>query len=238
MSISCFLGLIDPSARFVPGFDINAYPLSLQFFNPNYSAYTMALVSILNTWILCTTKKKTQRIISIIAFILLNIFLFMNGSFAPITFVLITLFLMIIFTWLKEKQCPIKLIICFACTICCSFVVDLFPNINNYRSCDYNYFLELIAVIDNYLGTDILQLFNISNIPGADGWGRDSLQKAAWSEILKDATTFLFGKGSGGNFQFIPHNTFLCLWLNYGIIANKRLWRFAWSMIMLKRPKG
>lgn len=219
MTASSLLGIIDPTGRFMPGFDIESYPLSLQFYNPNYSGYIMALVSILNTWIMCTTKDKKQIIISILAFVLLNIFLFMNGSFAPITFVFFTLFLMILYVWIKEKKCPVKLIIAFFAIIPMAFIVDAIPDINKYRTCDYNYFLECVAVVDNYLGTDMLSWFGISDIIGSDGWDRVSLQDAAWAEILGSFKTFLFGNGSGGNFLIMPHNTFLCLWLNYGIVA-------------------
>lgn len=218
-AISCLFGIIDPTAKFMPGFDKETYPLSLQFYNPNYAGYLMALVSILNTWIMCNTHDKKQRIVSIIGYILLNFYLFMNGSFAPITFVFFSLILMIVFIWIKEKKCPTKILLSFICMIPMAFIVDAIPNINTYRTCQYNYFLECIAVVDNYLGTNMLRMFGISKIAGADGWGRESLQDAAWAEILGNFKTFLFGNGSGGNFEFIPHNTLLCLWLNYGIIA-------------------
>ena len=219
MAASCLLGMLDPKGRFLPGFTDESYPLSLQFYNPNYSGYVMALVSILNTWIMCTTKDIKKLIISILGYILLNIFLFMNGSFAPITFVFATLFLMILYVWIKEKKCPVKLIIAFFAMMPMAFIVDYFPDINKYRTCQYNYFLECIAVVDNNLGTNMLSWFNIESIAGSDGWGRADLQAAAWAEILSNFKTFLFGNGSGGNFEFIPHNSFLCLWLNYGIVA-------------------
>lgn len=219
MAVSCLLGMLDPTGRFMPGFDIKTYPLSMQFYNPNYTGYVMALVGILNTWIMCTTKDKKQLAISIFAYVLLNIYLFMNGSFAPITFVFFTLLVMILYFWIKEKKCPVKLIISFLAMIPMAFLVDLIPDINKYRTCDYNYFLECVAVVDNYLGTDMLSWFGISEIIGSDGWDRGARQEAAWAEILSNFKTFFFGNGSGGNFKFLPHNTFLCLWLNYGIIA-------------------
>ena len=94
----------------------------------------MALVSILNTWIMCTTKDVKKLLISIVGYVLLNIFLFMNGSFAPITFVFATLFLMILYVWIKEKKCPVKLIIAFFAMMPMAFIVDYFPDINKYRT--------------------------------------------------------------------------------------------------------
>lgn len=219
LATCCFLGLLDPANKFMPGFDIGYYPLSLMLYNPNYSGYAMALIAIYNVWVMCTTDSSKQRVISIISYVLFAIFLFMNGSFAPITFVFLTLILMIIFMWIKEKQCPTKIIISTLGLIPFIFLVDLIPNINDYRTCDYNYFLECIAVLDNYLGTNMLRMFGIDKIVGADGWDRSERQAAALAECLSNMKTFLFGNGAGGNFEFLPHNTFLCLWLNFGIVA-------------------
>lgn len=218
LATCCFLGLLDPGNKFMPGFDIGHYSLSLMFYNPNYAGYAMAMIAIVNTWIMITTEHKLQKIFSIIAYFLFAIYLFMNGSFAPIVGLFFTLIVMIVYLWIKEKKCPTKLLISTLGIIPFIFLIDLIPNINDYRHCDYNFFLECIAVLDNILGTKMLRMFGISEIVGADGWDRDSLQSAALAECLGSAKTFLFGNGAGGNFQFIPHNTFLCLWLNFGIL--------------------
>lgn len=218
MSICCFLGFLDPGNKFIPGFDIGLAPLTLMFYNPNYAGYAIALLAILNIWIMCTTDNNKQRIVSIVGYIFFNVYLFMNGSFAPITGFIFTTILMIIYAWIKQKKCPTKLLISFLSIIPFIFITDAIPDINKYRTCDYNYFIECIAVFDNIFGTKLLRMFGISQVAGSDGWGRSELQAAALAEILSDIKIFLFGKGAGGNFYFIPHNTILCLWLNFGIV--------------------
>lgn len=212
------LGILDPTQKFIPGFDTTSYPLSMLFYNPNYSGYLIGMLAIFNVWLLATTTDKKQKIISTIAYIVFNINIFMNGSFAPITFMILAIFLMMLFLWIKEKKCPIKVLTLLLCIIPFIFLVDLIPNINDYRTCDYNYFLECVAVLDNMLGTKMLRMFGIDSITGADGWDRDELQAAAWAEIFSSAKTFIFGNGAGGNFEFTPHNSFICLWLNFGLM--------------------
>lgn len=212
------LGILDPTQKYIPGFDKDSYPMSMVFYNPNYSGYLIGMLAILNVWILSTTQNKKQKIISIIAYVVFNINIFMNGSFAPITFMILSIFLMTLFLWIKEKKCPTKMLILLLCIIPFIFLVDLIPNINDYRTCDYNYFLECIAVIDNMLGTKMLRMFGIDKITGADGWDRKELQAKAWAEIFSNTKTFIFGNGAGGNFEYTPHNTFICLWLNFGLL--------------------
>lgn len=212
------LGIIDPTQKFIPGFDTDSYPLSMVFYNPNYSGYLIGMLAILNVWMLATTQDKKQKIISVIAYIVFNINIFMNGSFAPITFMILSIFCMVLFLWIKNRRCPTKVLTLLLCIIPFIFLVDLIPNINDYRTCDYNYFLECIAVLDNMLGTKMLRMFGISSITGADGWNRDELQAKAMAEIFGSAKTFIFGNGAGGNFEFTPHNSFICLWLNFGLL--------------------
>lgn len=218
ITIISLLGILDPTQKFIPGFDTNSYPLSMLFYNPNYSGYLIGMLAILNVWLLATTEDKKQKVISIIAYIVFNINIFMNGSFAPITFMILSIFLMMLFLWIKEKKCPTKVLTLLLCIIPFIFLVDYIPNINDYRTCDYNYFLECIAVLDNLLGTKMLRMFGISKITGADGWNRDELQAKAWAEIFSNVKTFLFGNGAGGNFEFTPHNSLICLWLNFGLL--------------------
>lgn len=213
-----FLGILDPTQKFVPGFDERSYPLSMLYYNPNYSGYLIGMLAILNVWILSSTTQKKQTIVSTIAYIVFNINLFMNGSFAPITFMILAIFLMMLFLWIKEKKCPVKVLTLLLCIVPFIFLVDLIPNIKSYRTCQYNYFLECIAVLDNILGTKMLRMFGINKIIGSDGWDRGELQAKAWAEIFGNANTFFFGNGAGGNFEFTPHNSFICLWLNFGIL--------------------
>lgn len=219
MAICCIQGFIDPYNNFMPGFSIGYMGMSLHFQNPNYAGYVISMIAILNIWILCKTYKKYQLIISSIAYVCFAIYLFMNGSFVPISGLFLITLLLIIYEWILSKRCPWKFLYCFLGLIPFIFAVDLIPNINDYRTCKYNYFLEFVAFIDNILGTKILRIFGIDSIAGSDGWDRDSLQREALMAILSDAKIFFFGNGAGALYDYRPHNTILSTWLEFGIVV-------------------
>lgn len=238
VAITCIMGLIDPQATFMPGFyksndEISYISLSNQYYNPNYAGYVVAMCMTMLVFKLKDASNWKNYVKYGLIFVIYSIYLYMNGSFVPISAVYLILFVLIIFYWIQEKKFPLKLLYILLLFAAFAFIVDAMPNVNLYRTCGYNYFLELIAAFDNIFGTNLLSLFNIETIAGADGWDRDELLSSAISSINplingnsangyssnSNIMNFFFGAGAGAFIWFMPHNNFICVLLDYGIFV-------------------
>ena len=71
---------------------------------------------------------------------------------------------------------------------------------------------------DNIFNTDILSIFNIDSVSGADGWDRKELLIASWNSIKESPLGFILGQGAGHFYNTRPHNIFLATWLDFGLI--------------------
>lgn len=227
IAVCCIMGFIDPLNAFMPGFPHIAYPLSLHFMNPNYTASITSCTAIycfLHLSNDCIESKK-QPLKDVwfyfyaVLFLIFTVYLFLNGSFVPISALVLAEVFSIIFFSIKHKKINWIYLAFFVCTVAICFLVDLVPNIKVIRTCNYNYFLECIAVIDNVLGTKILKLFGIEKIVGADGWDRNELMRQAFECVTSSPKNFIFGCGAGTFNTFRPHNVFLSLWLDFGVMA-------------------
>lgn len=217
LAICCIMGFIDPLNKFMPGFNPLNYQLSIQLGNPNFSAVVMASASVF-VYLKIDKSNIKQFLYYLSLYVIYILFLFMNGSFAPITAVAIIQFFCIIFTSVKEKKFKVKFAILSVIAIVTCFLVDLIPDINAIRTCNYNYFLECVAVVDNIFNTNILNLFGIDHIIGADGWERKELMAESIRQCTSNIHTFFFGSGPGAYNDARPHNILLTIWLDFGII--------------------
>ena len=139
------------------------------------------------------------------------------------------IFIQIIILWIKNKKCPLSILIIILSFIAICLLLELIPNFHDVCTCEYNYFIECVAVFDNIFHTNLLQsIFNIPMVHGSDGWSRTSLIKeAVYHAIGGDESTFfgklkvvIFGSGAGATQEYRPHNMFISIWLEYGIVAS------------------
>ncbi len=226
ISACCIMGYIDPTNTFMPGFNLLSYPLSLQFFNPNYSAETVATCAIIAMFLFLKSKSKPAKILLFISFVNFSLFLFLNGSFMSISAVFFVIMISF-FILLKHHKSQAKwAIVFFFIMVSMSIFVDLVPALYSVRfTTKANYFVEILGAIDAQLGTNLLGFFNITNqhgidiadIHGFDGWDRLELWKQAIIAI-GDRPIFGYGAGSLGTFSR-PHNSVFSFSLNFGIFA-------------------
>ena len=226
-AFSCLLGIIDPTNYVFPGFSADSVPSSLFFFHSNYSQAISVLLIILTYNILLKEKNKILIICYALFFVLIGIHMFLNGSSAGISAVLLAIIVQFIVLWVKNKKFPIKLFFVLLAFVAFSFLIELYPNIQNLRSSQYNYFVEMIATFDNIFGTNLTQaLFNIDFVPGSDGWNRTDLMKnSLWAACGGNETNFgekllciLFGLGGGSIHEIGTHNLFVGTWVDFGIL--------------------
>lgn len=217
--VSVVCGLIDPHGTFIPGFHTEGFPYSIEFTNPNYSGYvvTVALVYVISKLSGQTTRN--EKILFISCFVLFSVFLFANGSFVPISGVVLFSIIMIIFKWVKLKKCPLELLSIFLSFLILSILIDFCPWWTKYRNCGDSYLWECVAVFDNIFHTHIYEYFRGDVLAGADGWDRNSLALAALRTSCSSVTAFLFGFGPGYYLEIRPHMHLLALWLDFGIVV-------------------
>lgn len=216
--LCCILGFIDPIGAIIPGFSTEFRPLALQYNHPNYSATIMATMTISAFLLENKFKNKIKfKIFYISLHTIFATFLFFNGSYVAICSIILIEIISIICIWIYAKKVPLTNIILLTSLIPICFLIDLVPNIKIIRTCEYNYFLETIAVFDNIFGTNLLDIFNIESIPGADGWNRNELMLNALKFSVSSVETFLFGSGAGEVFTHRPHNILLSLLVEFGI---------------------
>lgn len=223
MVICSIMGLCDLSNSYMPGFSIDTFPMSLQFFNPNYSGYITTIAILLTIYVLHTQKKVWEQVVFWVSFVLLNVSLFINGCFSAETALFVGELFLIVYLWIKNKKCPYLMLICLGLSIASSFAW-----IKGVSTSGSNYMFEALSVIDNNLGThltlDISTFFNklfhtgiIDRVVGSDGWDREDLKAKALREIFSNAKIFLFGGGAGYNYEILVHNVYIQIWLEYGI---------------------
>lgn len=228
LTICCTMGLIDPMNDFMPGFSKRYFPLSLQFANSNYASYVVALAILLCSFILVNYKKVWEQVLFWICYAVLNFTIFVNGCYSGEFAVFFALLLLIIYYWIKNKKCPVVLIVCFAVSLGLSFASMLYPDIWNASSASANFFYESVAIFDNIFGTNLLQSISgavsgeehvITQVLGADGYDRGSYFDRCFAVCTESFSNFVFGCGAGKNYEVLVHNIYLQLWLEIGLIG-------------------
>lgn len=219
------MGVCDLHNKYMPGFVSNSYAMSLQFFNPNYSAYITIMAIVMTMYILFKYKTLWQQILFWIVYVFLNVALFINGCFSAETSLFVAELFLLLYLWIKNKKCPYLILIFMGISIAASFVW-----IKGISTSNANYMFESLAVIDNNLGTNLLvnvsrffdKLFGtgvITSVSGSDGWDRADLKTETIKLIISNPKTFIFGNGAGANYDVRVHNVILQMWLEYGIIS-------------------
>ena len=225
---SALLGIIDPFQTWVPGFNLDNLPYASFFWHYNYSACIAALFTIIVINLLVFGKNKKAKILYSIYFVILSAFLYFNCSFASITSIYIVIIFELVFFSIRHKKIEWKFLVIMLSSASISIIIELLslaPNIPT--KC--NYFVECIAVFDNIFHTNLLQsLFHIDFIEGSDGWERKELFAQSLKLALGGEKTTFFGKllvilfGVGGGTVNVsrPHNLFLGVWLDFGLLAS------------------
>ena len=225
---SFLLSIIDPCQSWILYLN-NGFPMSSFFSNPNYASYVACMFIIILSNLIMMKKDVIEKIIYSICFTILSVYIYMNGSFASITIIYLALLIELIILWIKNKKCPLSILIVILSFIAICLLLELIPNFHDVCTCEYNYFIECVAVFDNIFHTNLLQsIFNIPMVHGSDGWSRTSLIKeAVYHAIGGDESTFfgklkvvIFGSGAGATQEYRPHNMFISIWLEYGIVAS------------------
>lgn len=224
IAVCSIMGLCDLENNYMPGFEEITYPMSLQFFNPNYSGYITSMAILLCIFVLFTYKKKWEQIVFWIVYVVLNVCLFVNGCYSAEFAMFIGELFLLLYLWIKNKKCPWIVLICMLISIASSFVY-----VHGYSSSRANFMFESLAIIDEKLETKLVlkvstffdKLFGtgiIEFVDGADGWGRVGAKELAWREITANSHSVLFGYGILYNNNVLVHNVMLQIWLEYGII--------------------
>lgn len=224
IAVCSIMGICDLHNSYMPGFIKNTYPMSLQFYNSNYSGYITVMAVIMCIYILCNHKKLAEQIIFWTCFVVLNVALFINGCFSAETAMFVGELFLLIYLWIKNKKCPVMILGFLLISIASSFVW-----IKGVSTSNANYMYESLAVIDGKLHThlvkDVSMFFDklfgtgvIDGVLGSDGWDRTNLKAKAWKEITSSPQSILFGKGAGYNYNVLVHNVILQAWLEFGII--------------------
>ena len=230
MVFDSFLGLIDLENKFVPGFDTENFTMSMQFFNPNWSAVVIIIAEILSLMMIVFSQKTWQKILLFVGMIVMSVGLFVGGSYAPETALFVCELAMLIFLWIKNKKCPWWVLGTLLSTIFISFAVWWVPAFRNVTTARANYFYETLAVIDDNLGTSLVKqvstIFNklfgwdiFSKVPGSDGWDRAELTRRAMEAVFANFKTFTFGNGCSFISDLRVHDCYLVIWMEFGTIA-------------------
>lgn len=225
ITICSIMGICDLHNAFMPGFNADSFPMSLQFFNPNYSAYITIMAIVLCIYVLWNSRKLAEQIVFWTCFVVLNVALFINGCFSAETAMFIAELFLLIYFWLKNKKCPWIILSCLLISIASSFVW-----IKGVSTSGANYMFEALGFIDNKLGTHLVEgiskiidkIFHtgvISEVAGSDGWDREDLKAAAFKQIFSSPKACLFGSGAGINYDIRVHNVCIQMWLEYGFFV-------------------
>ena len=62
-------------------------------------------------------------------------------------------------------------------------------------------------------------LQHIESVAGSDGWERPDLMRNALNYIFSSPKSFMFGGGTGLNFEIRVHNVYVQMWLEHGIVT-------------------
>ena len=239
ITVCSIMGMCDLNNSYMPGFVDITYPMSMQFWNPNYSAYITIMAILMTMYVLMHYKSVAEQIIFWLSYVILNVALFINGCFSAETAMFIGQLFLLIYLWIKNKKCPYIVLICLLVSIAASFVW-----IQGYSTSNANYMFESLAFLDGKLGTtfskDISIFFDkifgtgfIEGVPGSDGWDRGDLKLAAWEAITESPKAVLFGHGITYNNNILVHNVFLQIWLEYGLI-NLALYVSIWVVLLIR----
>ena len=225
---SAFLGIIDPFQTWVPGFQPCAFQMASFFWHCNYSACVVAITAIVVANLIVFCKKNKLTILYSAYFAILSVFLYFGSTFTSITVVYATIVFELIFFSIKNKHFNWAFFTIFVSFVAICLLLELVPITHQILSKN-NYFVECIAVFDNIFHTNLLQsLFHIDFIEGADGWERKELFAQSLKLALGGEKTTFFGKllvilfGVGGGTVNVsrPHNLFLGVWLDFGLLAS------------------
>ena len=227
--VCSIMGLCDLNNSYMPGFDEDTFPMSLQFYNPNYAGYITIMAILLCIYILTNYKKVWEQVVFWISYVVLNVCLFINGCYSAEVAMFVGELFLLLYLWIKNKKCPVIVIVCMILSIGASYVW-----IRGVSTSRANFMYESLAVIDNNLKTNLLEsistffdkLFGtgiLKDVPGSDGWGRAGSRELAWREITSSSRSIFFGYGILYNNNVLVHNVPLQIWLEYGII-NLLLW--------------
>ncbi len=230
MVLDSFLGLIDLENKFIPGFDTENFTMSMQFFNPNWSAVVIIIAEILSLMFMVFSKKTWQKVLLFVGMLVMSLALFVGGSYAPETALFLCELAMLIYLWCKNKKCPWLVLAVLLSTIFVSFAVWFVPAFRNVTTARANYFYETLAVIDNKLGTKLVRavstFFNklfgwdiIDKVLGSDGWGRADLRERAFNAIFANLKTFTIGNGCSFISDLRVHDCYLVVWMEFGTIG-------------------
>ena len=239
IAICSIMGLCDLNNSYMPGFVEITYPMSLQFWNPNYSAYITVMAILMTIYVLSKYKSVVEQIIFWIAYVVLNVALFVNGCFSAETAMFIGELFLLIYLWITNKKCPYLILGCLGISIAASFVW-----INGYSTSGANYMFEMLSFLDGKLGTsltkDVSTFFDklfatgvIECVEGSDGWDRNKLTAKAIAAIFESPKSVLFGYGILYNNNVRVHNVFLQIWLEYGLI-NLALYVSIWVIWIVR----
>lgn len=224
IAVCSIMGVCDLKNSYMPGFDEETYPMSLQFFNPNYSGYITTMAILLCIYVLTKFKTKWEQIVFWTVYVVLNCCLFVNGCYSAEFAMFIGELFLLLYLWIKNKKCPWVILICMILSIGASFIY-----VHGYSSSRANFMYESLAVLDHNFKTTLVKdvstffdkLFGtgiIESISGADGWGRAGAKQLAWREITASSHSIFFGYGILYNNNVLVHNVPLQIWLEYGII--------------------
>jgi len=218
IAICCIMGFIDPKGSFMPGFLSTAYKFSLQFYNPNHIGYVVVLTELLIVGLYLKDTNVYKKVFYAITFVIIGFYIFLNGSFAPITAIVLGLVIYFIYLWIARKKFPLDMLSIIFLFLLLSALVDSIPFLRSVRFTDYGYLVECVAVFDNIFNTNLLELIlgESVKVPGADGWTRGELIAKSFVYL---GESFMFGKGCGFSNDFRPHNEILYLSLDFGVIA-------------------
>lgn len=233
MTFSTFLGLLDLGNDFIPSFHSerwDKYAMSMQFFNPNWSSLVVIISVVAAFYLLYSSKKLGEKIFYLFAASFMSFGLYVGGSYAPETALYLFEFGILLYLWIKYKKCPWWILSAFLINVASSFIVWFVPAFRGATTASANYFYESLAVIDNNIGTNLVEfvseIFNklfgwdvIKSVPGADGWTREDLKADAMAVILSSPKSFIFGLGSGYIDEIRVHNVYYVLWMEFGIIG-------------------
>lgn len=234
MVFSTILGLIDLNNAFIPSFvdpsGDGHFAMSMQFINPNWSAFVVIIASMLCLWFIYKSEKTWQKLLLFVGFVILVMGLFVGGSYAPETSLFLCEFAFLIYLWIKNKKCPWWVLSAFLTSIFLSFFVWFFPAFRSATTASANYFYETLAVVDGKLHTHLVEgvsgffnkLFgwaNMLSVPGSDGWDRGDLKSRAYSAIFANPKSVFFGYGSAYIYKIRVHNCYLTIWMEFGTPA-------------------
>lgn len=216
MLISVVLSLISPMGVGIPGYLYNGIGgYSMQFVNPNYSAYIVATLTVVCAGFIKNDASIFDKIFFPISFLTFTLWLYCNGSFVPIAAVYLFTFILLLYRWIRERKCPYLLLTFFVLIIPMSFIVDMCTFWVQYRNCSVGFFRECLAVIDNIFHIGL----SPEEVPGADGWGRKELIMDTFRGIFASVYTVFLGYGAGTLTLFRPHMQILSLWVELGLVA-------------------